>query len=104
MSQDQEKKKGSKLWIGKQQVVKTQYGDMYKILMDNPKSVKEDGTPDQYYKGSLVFYTPDGQGYLVKQMMMQIPKDGMSQANASKGFTCHITLDLENEYQVEILK
>jgi hypothetical protein len=94
-------KKNDRRWLGKLRTSVGQYGQMFNILMDNISPVNEkDGTPNQYFKGMLVWCDASGKQYQVKQLGMSVPKDGMKPADAAKGYTAVITLDLENNYQV----
>jgi len=93
-------KKANRKFIGKVKNIDTKYGVMQKIYMDNLNSVNQDGTPNKYYKGCLVFVTPEGEQYLVKQLSLHVPKDGMKPNEAERGFSCHVTLNLDDDYEV----
>lgn len=102
MSED--KKKADRRYVGKVKNTQTQYGVMSKIMMDNLSPTKEDGTPDQYYQGALIWAdAKTGKNYHVKQFQLWIPREGMNPALAAKGFSHFITLDLEDGYQVTVL-
>ena len=40
----------------------------HKLLLDNPSPANQDGTPNQYYRGSLVWVDKSGNQYTVKQL------------------------------------
>lgn len=92
-----------KLWIGKIKNIPTQYGVMQKIYLDSLKATKEDGTPDTYFKGTLIFVLPDGAAFQVKQLGIENPKNGMNPNLAQKGYVSHITLTLGDPYSTEPL-
>ena len=93
-----------KRWIGKIKNIATQYGTMQKIYMENTDHLNKDGTPNQYYKGALVWYDANGQAYKVKQMSISVPKNGMPQEQLQKGFSCYVTLKLDDNYEVDPIK
>lgn len=97
---DQQPKKNDRRWLGKLRQTQGQYGAMFNIMMDNIKHTNDDGTANQYFKGMLVWCDANGKQYQVKQLGMSVPKDGMKPADAAKGYTAQITLDLESEFQV----
>lgn len=74
------------------------------ILMENLNHQNEDGSANPYYKGALVWADVEtGKNYQVKQMSITVPKGGMKKEHLDRGFTCFITIDLENDYQVTVL-
>lgn len=96
--------KNSKRWIGKIKNITTKFGVMQKIYMENTEHLGKDGQPNPYYKGAMVWYDADGTAYKVKQMSITIPKDGMPAELVQKGFSCYVTLTLDDDYEVQILK
>lgn len=91
-------------YIGKIKQQNTKYGVMEKIMVDNLSHENADGTPNKYYKGALIWADAEtGKNYQVKQLSITVPKDGMDPKLLEKGFTCLITLDLEDDYQVTVL-
>lgn len=69
----------------------TQYGPLVKALMNNLSATKEDGSPNTYYKGNLVWYDVNGKAYKVKQMQVQNTQDGRQ----------NLIIDLDSSYHVE---
>lgn len=93
-------KKGNKQYIGKVKQIQGQNGAFFKGLIDNPKPVKADNTPDPYYKGSLVWIDgKTGNKYLVKQVGF----GGVSNQSSNAGFVYSLYIDYDDEYQVEPL-
>ena len=67
------------------------------IMVDNPNQVNADGTPNQYYKGSLMWFdAATGQYYQVKQIDIA----GASANDQARGFTNSLRIDLGNAYHV----
>lgn len=99
-----EPKKADRRYLGKIRNINGKNGNYQKIMMDNLKNVNADGTPNQFYKGALVWADAvTGKNYQVKQLSFWTPKDGMSQANLDKGFSCFVTLNLEDDFEVTTL-
>lgn len=93
-------KNENRRYIGKVQQVNGANGLFQKILIDNPNPAKEDGTPNQYYKGSLLWCdAKTGKKFAVKQMSLK----GVSQDMLQKDFVSSIAIDLDNEYHVKNL-
>lgn len=68
------------------------------VLIDNPNNLNADGTPNQYYKGSLLWYdAATGQYFQVKQIEFA----GASQNDQQRGFTKSLRVDLGNQYHVQ---
>ena len=100
----EENKKDSRRYLGKVKVYDTKYGQAQKIYMDSLNHENADGTPNKYYKGALIWADAiTGKNYQVKQMSIFVPKDGMDPALLAKGFSCFVTLDLNDDYQVTVL-
>lgn len=97
-------KNALKRYIGKIKQYNTQYGVMEKIYLDNLNHENADGTPNKYYNGALIWAdAKTGKNFQVKQMSITVPKNGMDPKLLEKGFTCYITLDLGDDYQVTVL-
>jgi len=80
-------------------------GPFQKIYAENSNPLNADGTPNKYFKGSLLWVDAEtGKYYQVKQLSFFNPPQGMNPSQAEKGFASFITLDLENKYEVEELK
>lgn len=96
-----EQKKGNRRFIGKIKVNAGKNGSQFfKVMMDNPDALNTDGTPNKYHKGVLLWYDAQtGLSYQVKQMSLWVPQEGMKPQEAEKGFTSHVTLDLDDKYQ-----
>lgn len=90
-----------KRYIGKVRETQTQYGVMHKIYMDNLSPVKADGTPDQYFRGNLLWADAEtGKYYRVNQLGVEVPKNGMNEAAKAKGNISNIVINLDDEYMV----
>lgn len=98
------KKEANRRYVGKLKTTNGQFGQMQKILMENPEHLNKDGSPNKYYKGALVWYDADGTAYKVKQFSVWVPKEGMSAELVQKGFSCYITLNLADDYEVTVIK
>ena len=97
---DEKKKNESRRYLGKVKSQKGQYGDFLKILIDNPVPSNEDGSANQYYKGSLIWLdAASGKKFLVKQISVR----GVSESAREKGFLQSITIDLDSSYEVQEL-
>lgn len=101
---DQPKKEKDLRYIGKVRTTNGKYGPMQKIYMDNLEHVNKDGSPNTFYKGALIWADAEtGKNYHVRQISFFVPKDGMKKEHLDKGYTCFITLNLNDEYEVTIL-
>ncbi len=99
-----EVKVDNRRYIGKIKSYNTKNGVAQKIYMDNLNHQNQDGTPNKYYKGALIWADAvTGQNYQVKQMSIFVPKQGMDPALLEKGFSCFITLKLDDDYEVTVL-
>lgn len=97
---EEKKQNPNRRYVGKVKNQKGQYGDFQKILVDNPNPANEDGSANQYYKGSLLWLdAATGKKYLVKQLSVR----GAPKAAQEKGFTSSISIDLDSEYEVQEL-
>lgn len=90
-------------YVGKVKEMNGQNGTFHKIFMENNNSVKDTGEANPFYAGTLVFVAADGSQYKVKQLQISVPKDGMRQDQAQRGFISTVTLDLNDSYMVEAL-
>lgn len=97
--------KKSKRYIGKVKNIPDKKGGSFqKILLDNPKAEKEDGSQDPFYKGALLWLDKEtGKTYQIKQMAIGVPQNGMSESNQKNGFIANITIDLEDTYSTTLL-
>jgi hypothetical protein len=87
-------------FVGKKKTQNGQYGAFEKIYLDNPYPTNQDGTPNQFHKGMLLWCdAATGKKYLVKQLSLR----GVSQDALNKGFTNSISIDLDNAYEVRPL-
>lgn len=101
---DTNEQKQNRRYIGKVRNTQTKNGVMQKIYMDNLNHQNADGSANQYYKGALIWADAEtGKNYHVKQMSFWVPKNGMTQENLNKGYTCFITLNLDDGYEVTVL-
>lgn len=103
MSQDnnQQQKNQHRRYIGKVRVYNGQHGQYEKILVDNPNPTKEDGTPNTYNKGVLLWLDNETQTYYqVKQLSLR----GVPQDARQNGFKNSIAIDLDNAYEVTPMK
>lgn len=97
---EEKKKNENRRYLGKVKGQKGQYGDFFKILVDNPMPNNEDGTPNTYNKGCLIWLdAATGKKYLVKQLSVR----GVSDQARDKGFVQSITIDLDSTYEVQEL-
>jgi hypothetical protein len=91
-------------YLGKVRNTNTKNGVMQKIYMDNLNNVNADGTPNSFYKGALAWHDAEtGKSYQVKQMSFWVPRDGMKPELLQKGYSCFITLNLADDYEVTVL-
>jgi hypothetical protein len=101
----EEKKNPLRRFLGKVRQQQGQYGAFLKLFIDNPTPTKLDKStntqvPDQYNKGVLLWLDNEtGKKYLVKQLSVR----GVSNDAAQKGFTNSVSIDLDNEYEVQEL-
>jgi len=71
--------------------------DKYTILLDNPLPANQDGTPNQYHKGVLLWCdAATGQTFQVKQIELA----GVSDNDRNKGFINSLKIALNNAYHV----
>lgn len=90
-----------KRYIGKVRETQTQYGVMHKIYMDNLTPEKADGTPDQYYRGNLLWMDAEtGKYFRVNQLAVEVPRNGMPEAARAKGNISNIVIDIDDAYMV----
>lgn len=102
MSENQSTKPDAvRRWIGKVKNIVNKYGTSQKIYLDAINSVNQDGTPNKFYKGALIWIDLEtGKQYQVKQLSLHVPKDGMKPDQVQKGFVCNVTLNLADDYEV----
>lgn len=92
-------------FLGKVRQQQGQFGAFLKVLIDNPSPTRLDKAtntqvPDTYNKGVLLWLDNEtGKKYLVKQLSVR----GVSSDALQKGFTNSISIDLDNEYEVQEL-
>jgi hypothetical protein len=99
-----EKKEANRRYLGKIRNMSGSNGPYQKIYMDNVSNVNKDGTANTNYKGALVWADAEtGKNYHVKQMSFWIPKEGMHPKAVEKGYSCFITINLNDEYEVTVL-
>lgn len=104
MSDHKEAKKATRRYLGKMRGTNGKYGPMYKIYMDNINPQKENGEPNPFCKGMLLWVDSEtGKTYQVKQMSLFIPKDGMDPKLVEKGYSHFITLNLDDDYEVTVV-
>lgn len=69
--------------------------EKYNILLDNPQPTKEDGSPNTYHKGVLLWCDAEtGATYQVKQIELA----GVSENDRGRGFINSLKLVLSNTY------
>lgn len=91
-------------YIGKIKTTEGKYGPQSTIYINNPDTHNADGTPNQYCKGILIWVDQaTGAQVQVRQLGISVPKDGMSQRDADVGFSCNVTINLEDTYQTKKL-
>lgn len=101
MSEENKEKNANRRYLGKVKSQKGQYGDFLKILIDNPNPANEDGSANQYYRGSLIWLdAATGNKYLVKQISVR----GVTETAREKGFLQSISIDLDSSYEVQKLE
>jgi hypothetical protein len=93
---NQSQKNENRLYIGKVQITETKYGQMTKILINNPYPTNEDGTPNQYYTGNLVWVDKNGEQFILKSLEVK----GVSPQDAQRGFTNSIAFVKDSVYNV----
>lgn len=92
------KKYENNRFIGKIRETSGQFGKFLTILLDNINPTNKDNTPNQYYKGNLIWLDQQtGKKYLVKRIAIK----GINQND--KGDINSIMLDLGDQYQVQPL-
>lgn len=88
---DQPEKKNDRRYLANVKQYSGQHGPYEKALVNNTKAQKDDGTPDPYYAGALIWCdVKTGRNYQVKQMAIRKNKNGGES----------ITIDLGSEYEV----
>lgn len=93
-----------KRWVGKVKNLNLSNGSFQQIYLDNINTKNKDGSPNTYYKGSLIWFDQEtGKRFLVKQLGFSLPKDGMKAELIQKGFSTFVTIDLSDKYAVEEL-
>ena len=101
MSEEKKDANPNRRYIGKVRTQKGQYGDFQKILVDNPLPNNEDGTPNQYHVGILLWLDQaTGKKYLVKGFSVR----GAPKGAQAKGFHNSISIDLDSAYEVQELE
>ena len=102
----EENKNPLRRFLGKVRQQQGQYGAFLKLLIDNPLPSKLDKSTntmvqDPYNKGVLLWLDNEtGKKYVVKQLSVR----GVSKEAQSKGFTNSVSIDLDNEYEVQELE
>jgi len=98
---DTKENKANRRFIGKVKTHQGQFGEFQKILVDNPTPKNQDGSVNKYYRGSLVWLDHEsGKKFLVKQLSFR----GVSEQAAEKGFTSSVSIDLDNDFDVQELE
>jgi hypothetical protein len=88
---DEQQKKNDRRYLANIKSYTKDGSTWSKALMNSLNAQNEDGTPNQYYTGALIWCdSKTGKNYQVKQLSVRENKKG--------GFT--LTIDLENEYEV----
>lgn len=99
-----EKKEANRRYLGKVRNINSKNGTYQKIYMDNLNHQNADGTANTNYKGALIWADAEtGKNYHVKQMSFWVPREGMHPKAVEKGYSCFITLNLNDEYEVTVL-
>lgn len=99
-----EKQKATRRYVGKVVNKTGNYGPYQKVYIDNLEATNKDGTPNTYYKGALIWADAEtGKNYHVKQFSIYIPREGMPADLVQRGFSCYITLNLDDDYEVTVL-
>ena len=94
------KQNPNRRYVGKVKKQQGQFGEFLKVLIDNPNPKNNDGSANQYYKGSLLWLDAEtGKKYLVKQLSVR----GVPEKSLQKGFTNSISIDLDSTYEVQEL-
>lgn len=87
-------------WLGKIKNQQSQYGTFQKLMVDNPYPNNQDGTPNTYHKGHLLWLDAEtGKKFLVKQVKVVNP----SEAQRQKGIAASLCIDLDDQYHVQEL-
>jgi hypothetical protein len=88
---DEQEKKNDRRFLANIKNFTGQFGGYQKALMNSISQTNDDGTPNQYYTGTLVWCdAKTGKNYQVKQLAVRVTKAGKTQ----------LTIDLENEFEV----
>lgn len=70
----------------------------FSVLVDNPNPNNQDGTPNKYYSGTLLWIDAEtGKKYIVKGMDLA----GVHQSAQERGFINSVRLDLGSQYHVQ---
>jgi hypothetical protein len=94
MADEEVKKKDDRRYLANIKSYKGQHGDYQKALMNSINATNEDGSPNQYYNGALIWCdAKTGKNYQVKQLSVRANKKG--------GFS--LTIDLESDFEVTVL-
>lgn len=87
----EENKKDDRRFLANVKTFNGQHGPYQKALMNSLSPTNEDGSPNTYYSGALIWCdVKTGKNYQVKQMAIRNLKNGKTA----------ITIDLESEYEV----
>lgn len=89
--------KASERFIAKMKQQAGQFGNFYKVLLNNPSPMNKDGSPNTYYKGHLLWFdATTGKYYQVLQMSVK----GVTQKDLANGYVQSLSIDLDDKYQV----
>lgn len=70
------------------------------VFLNNPSPTNKDGTPSQYYQGTLIWVdAKTGKQYAVKQIEIA----GTGDQDKQRGFVQSLKIDLNNTYHVDKL-
>ena len=90
----EENKKDDRRYLANVKTFDGQHGKYQKALMNSLSATNEDGSPNTYYTGALVWCdAKTGKNYQVKQMAIRNQKNGKTT----------VTIDLENEFEVTVM-
>ncbi len=93
--------KNDRRWVAKILEKDGEYGRYQKVIVDNPLPTLEDGTPNKYYRGSLLWIDDaTGKKYLVKQLSIR----PVHENSLKHGFINSVTIDLDSKYEVLEIK
>jgi hypothetical protein len=88
---NEEDKKDDRRWLANVKSFKGQHGSYQKALMNSISPTNDDGTPNQYFSGILIWCdAKTGKNYQIRQIAVRNQKNGKTT----------LTIDLENEYEV----